>query len=193
MNEWGETVKIRHIGSGWVPAGGGHLLPRSYVATIESAEHDGFVIELVVDVDNFARTSCRELRFRATGDTPVTAPLLRAARLPVLLALSARAAVEKVKRNEDGSLRQASLTQADVFAFFEEFRGSRMPRQGSPLTDGQLRKIAEIYRGAVAVGLPPVKAIQEAEHVSRATASRWVARAREHGFLEKSSDDTKEV
>lgn len=187
VSTWGEAVRIvSRRGVGWVPAGGDFVLPRSYVATIESEEHAGFVLELLVDVDNFARTSCRELRVRATGDEAVSAPLLRAVRLPVLLTIAAKAAMEKVTRDEAGALRQAPMTAADVDAFVEQFRGARKARQGTPLTDDQLRNVAELYRAAAARGLPPVKTITKAEHVSRATASRWVAAARERGFLERS-------
>ena len=59
----------------------------------------------------------------------------------------------------------------------------RQPRRGIPLSDDELREVATIYRGALAEGRRPTKAVMQAMHVGRATASRWLARARQRGHL----------
>jgi hypothetical protein len=61
----------------------------------------------------------------------------------------------------------------------------RQPRRGVPLSDEDLREVATIYRAALAEGRRPTKAVMQAMHVGRATASRWLARARERGHLGK--------
>jgi uncharacterized protein DUF6214 len=187
MSEIGEVTTVRYGDSGWVPAGDRYVLPRSFTAMIsESADYPDLALDLAVDVDNFARTSCRELRVRALADAAVTPETLRRLRLPELLRIAARAAMEKVERDDSGALRQAPMTAADAREFYELFRGARKPRQGTPMTDDELRRIAELYRAAQARGFPPVKAITEAPpKPSRATASRWVAEARRRGFLEQ--------
>lgn len=56
------------------------------------------------------------------------------------------------------------------------------PRK-APTTD-QLRNVASIYARAVAEGNPrPIQAITDVTGTSRATAHRWVERARHFGFL----------
>jgi hypothetical protein len=46
-----------------------------------------------------------------------------------------------------------------------------------------LRWVAHIYQFAVAVGAKPTKWIEESFGLSRPTAGRWIAAARERGFL----------
>lgn len=50
--------------------------------------------------------------------------------------------------------------------------------------DSLLELVATDYRAAVAWREPPTKAIAEGYRVSRATAGRWVAEARERGLLD---------
>ena len=64
-----------------------------------------------------------------------------------------------------------------------EYRAvTRAPRRQGRVTDEKLREVADVYRRANATG-HPTKAVMEEWHVERATASRWVRRAREAGFL----------
>jgi hypothetical protein len=64
-----------------------------------------------------------------------------------------------------------------------EFTASRRGRpRGAPTTD-ELVEIAAIYRAAVTEGKAPTEAVKDAKHVSRAQASRWIARARAEGIL----------
>jgi hypothetical protein len=50
-------------------------------------------------------------------------------------------------------------------------------------TDRALRWVAHIYRYGLAIGYKPTKAVAEAVGLSRPTAGRWIAAAREKGFL----------
>jgi hypothetical protein len=59
------------------------------------------------------------------------------------------------------------------------------PRRGQPVTDDELRSAAHLYRKALAEGKPPTGAVAEGLFLSRATAGRRVAMARERGFLGK--------
>jgi hypothetical protein len=51
------------------------------------------------------------------------------------------------------------------------------------LTDEWLRLIADEFQRRTAAGQKAVTAIADAHHVQKSTASRWVTRARERGFL----------
>lgn len=62
-------------------------------------------------------------------------------------------------------------------------KGGRRPRQGSPVTDHQLGEVAQLYRAAIAQGVPPTQTIADEMHAARSTAARWVGKARERGFL----------
>lgn len=65
-----------------------------------------------------------------------------------------------------------------------EFWGSRDGR----LQDMALHQIAAHYIVADSVGLPPTKEVQTTFDVSRATASRMVAAARERGYIPPAPD-----
>ncbi len=83
-----------------------------------------------------------------------------------------------------GRPQPVALTTADRAEFYEQFAaGARLPRQGSPLTDENLHQVAELYRAAVEHGDPPTQTVADAMHAARSTAARWVAAARERGFL----------
>jgi hypothetical protein len=55
----------------------------------------------------------------------------------------------------------------------------RRQREVIPMDDTRLERVAEIYNMAQELGQPPNAAVQAAYNVSRATASRWVRRARD--------------
>lgn len=50
-------------------------------------------------------------------------------------------------------------------------------------TDRVLRWVAHLYRLALAVEAKPTKAVQESFGLSRATTGRWIAAARDRGYL----------
>ena len=51
-------------------------------------------------------------------------------------------------------------------------------------TDESLRLVAHIHQTAAAIGDSPVKAVVNSIGISRPTATRWVRKAREKGFLD---------
>ena len=51
------------------------------------------------------------------------------------------------------------------------------------ITDDHLRHVAEVYRQAVAQGLPPEQAVANQLHVAAPTAGRQIGIARKRGFL----------
>ena len=60
----------------------------------------------------------------------------------------------------------------------------RGPGRGRPMDDEHLRRVAVVYREAIAVGSrAPVEAVRKALHASRSTAGRWVVQARKAGIL----------
>jgi hypothetical protein len=91
---------------------------------------------------------------------------------------------EGIEKRHHPLPRPVALTTAERAEFYEQFAtGSRRPRQGSPLTDDNLRQVAELYRVAVERGDPPTQTVADAMHVARSTAARWVGAARKRGFL----------
>lgn len=60
--------------------------------------------------------------------------------------------------------------------------GIEGPR-GRDLGDAHYKRVAAIYRKALAEGRPPTTAVMKALHVEKSTAAKQVARARARGFL----------
>jgi hypothetical protein len=58
-----------------------------------------------------------------------------------------------------------------------------VPKPRRPHTDDDWRRVAELYRRAVAGGSPPSQTIAAQFGVTAATARKWVQGARERGFL----------
>jgi len=59
----------------------------------------------------------------------------------------------------------------------------RPRRTTGAVTDEKLREVADVYRAAHNAHRPPTKAVMEEWHVERSTASRWIRRARDVGYL----------
>ncbi len=71
-----------------------------------------------------------------------------------------------------------------VDEFFDELHGKRAtPQRGTRIPDAHLRRVAAIYRAALASGQPPAIAVAEELHTARSNAGRWIAEARCRGFL----------
>ena len=82
---------------------------------------------------------------------------------------------------------------ADIDAVLESRRATRVrvkarPRErGIPVDDAFLQQVARVYMDALGSGNQPTKCIKEKYTVGRATASRWVRRARDAGHLPPAS------
>jgi hypothetical protein len=61
----------------------------------------------------------------------------------------------------------------------------RNPRGGRPrlYSDEHFRQVADIYMRAAELGLPPTDAVKVKWRVSKSTAAKWVARARNLNYL----------
>ena len=136
------TVKLQ-------PLGNDFAVPHRF-----AARTDEFALDIQVDADGSAR--CVGLILRAPSGGALTAESLR--RLP--LARLTREAVAEAARqftpaNPGGEpiFRLTSTSREAHAAFYEDHvHSSRTPRQGSPLTDENLRDVARIYREALKRG-----------------------------------------
>jgi hypothetical protein len=55
------------------------------------------------------------------------------------------------------------------------------------LDDAFYQRVADAYRGALANGLPPAKTLASDSGAPQGTVNRWVAAARERGYLSETS------
>ncbi|MGH2817402.1 MAG: hypothetical protein ACRDJS_02935 [Actinomycetota bacterium] len=129
------------------------------------------------------RFLCEALRAeRKKGGPPVTSEGIR--KLPVgeLIRTAALAYIHRVKANpkEKGSV----IITPTRLTGFERFASSGA-------TDEALEYVALVYRLAYACNDSPTKAVMDAFGLPRATAGRWIASARERGFLGKSLGERK--
>lgn len=62
-------------------------------------------------------------------------------------------------------------------------KSSRRAQAGIPVTDDDLQQVASEYRQALKGGRNPTAEVARIHHVSRSTASRWVRKARNAGYL----------
>ena len=145
----------------------------------------GHEVRLEIVMEARGEMSCRGLAVTQHNGTPITTDLLR--KLPV--AQLASEAVAYVA--QPYTLDASGVTITPVFPgsderaeLYERFaKNGRRPRRGSPITDDNLRQVSTIYQAAVANGDPPTQSTADALHVSRSTASRWIAGARKRGLL----------
>ena len=162
----------------YVPLRGGYAVPRRFTAETDT-------LALDIEVDGDGTPHCRGVAVRALADEDVTSETLR---LP--LARLTRQAVAGASRyfapTEPGGDPIFHLFRRgprDAEFYNEYTQDARRPRQGSPLSDDHLLRVAELYRAALKRGDPPTQTIADELHAARSTAARWVAKARERQFL----------
>lgn len=120
---------------------------------------------------------------RVLKDLPIGA-IVAASREKLLQILSA----------EHPDFRWFSQEQNDYFrtikgglkSLYAEASASKPP-SGRDLGDDHYRSVAETYAQAVKTGHPPTAAVAERFTISKSAAAKQVARARERGFLPKTS------
>ncbi len=120
--------------------------------------------------------------------------ILEAAReqVGVQLAEQARVGARRVRelvearRPAHGAVAEARLlTQAEKT---KDLRAAlESGRRGRDLGEDHYREVAAVYAAALREGRPPTKAVQEHYTVEKSTAAKKVARARERGFLPKTT------
>ena len=133
--------------------------------------HDVDVRIVVVD----GRLAAGEVTVgRHEGGGPVTSEALRG--IPVgRLVKRAGGAVQHVRERHDSG----GTTVGPAWPSEEE--GAYVARHG--LDDDTLRIVARVYRVAYLIGDPPTKKVEALLELPRSTAGRWVAAARERGYL----------
>lgn len=125
--------------------------------------------------EHAGRFVCSDLRVTRRPDgPPVTLAGIRSIGVGDLTAKLGAGHVMTAEPTADGGIRLVDkvLTEEVV---------ARVKADGP--TDDTLRWVAHLYRLAVVVGNGPRKAVEEALSLPRATAGRWIALARERGFL----------
>lgn len=190
----------------FVRIGTGLAVARRFIAEVTPADESLPICKLRVLVED--RPICVALQCeRRPGGAPLTSALLR--RLPLAQYVREVTTHESFRYTHDEAERKLWASGRTVLSFeldgrpawgaprppgrsladdAEERRAAvrlmsrRQPRRGIPITDDDLREVAEVYRAHEVTGRPTA-AVMEHHNVARATASRWIARARERGYL----------
>lgn len=182
-------------------------VPASFPVTVAPDDAALPVCHILVAFEG-RKPTCADLRLEQR-EQPIDGTMLRKVPLSTYLREAVahaafrftrdRAAAEKAREELGGQVgREREVDGEPAWVFREpdksmsadvlEVRGvakksSRQPRRGIPLTDDDLRDIAAMYREAVRVSRAPTEALAQRMGVSRPTMSRWIAKARERGFL----------
>jgi hypothetical protein len=153
----------------------GFAVPRHFIA-----EGDPVSIEVEVETDGTGYCRALEVRPRGKG-AAVTSESLRIS-VPKLTKQAVALAARLYPPNE--GFKFVSTPPDAAAAFYEDYtKDARRPRRGSPLTDSNLRQVADLYRAALKRGDPPTQTVADELHVARSTAARWVTKARERNLL----------
>jgi hypothetical protein len=147
-----------------IPMGAGVLAPQRFFARIDDPQLP-VVVELDVDVQDGRYVATRMTLVARKRTQPVSSDTLRMIPISELVT---RAAVQAPVGTSHAS-PLGDKTAAEIRAM--------------GLTDDVLEAIASTYRMAVLCNIPATEAVAERLEVSRATAGRWIARARERGYL----------
>jgi hypothetical protein len=155
-------------------------VPQRFVAS-------GETISIEVEIDNPGDPRIRRLEVRDTDGAGITSAALRKLAIGRLTREAVAAAARPYTPSEDGAepvFRIVSADPREAASFYRQYtRDARRPRRGSPLTDDDLRQVADIYRAAMSRGDPPTLMVADQLYAARSTAARWVATARKRGFL----------
>lgn len=138
-----------------------------------------YVVEVTVEWDEaLGRFVCASLKCsRRTGRPPVTSDGMRTVNVGGIT----RAAL--VSASEVSLVNPHS--NPEWKAMFENLNADPAGIGARGLSDEALRAAALVYAQAYAIGEPPVEEVAEVLEVPRSTAARWVAKAREAGYLGK--------
>jgi hypothetical protein len=131
------------------------------------------LIELSVEVVD-RHPHCRAVTVRARKGGEVKGTTLRSLPVGALLDYAVAAAVMA----EDGSRHARFKSPAE----FAEFRAHHQhhPRERWMLTPEHLQEVAQVYLGATS---SPVQAVARHYNRPRPTASRWVEKAKDDGYI----------
>jgi len=162
---------------GMVPYGTeGLYLQTRYAFEVDDPECPVLLEIHVAVVDGQPR--CAELRCRPRlGGPPVSSESLRRVALARYLRDSTTLYSVRVEFDEDGRVMFEQTTGTGDEALLA--RAARAPRR--QMTDDLLRDVARVYSEAYS---KPTLAVMRRFHVSRPTAGRWVALARDRNFID---------
>jgi len=147
-----------------------------YADTRVSTHSRHNVIELRVGVHD-GRLVADEVSVRRRDDCPpVTSEMLRAIPVARLVRYAAATVQHVVSRGEGGAMMVAPAWPHET-----EWANVRWG-----LNDETLRIVARIYRVAYLLGDAPTKTVQTMLDQPRSTVGRWIAAARQRGFLSES-------
>jgi hypothetical protein len=148
-------------------------------------ERSGLRLEIDVWVDGAGNPRCRAIRFEPESlDEDLTTTAIREVPLGEVVNECFAAAIHAMDPNAKGNLIRGRIELSDDERALAYPKGALRSKQRRPLTDDELKRIADVYRAAAAKGLAPTKRIADVMHVTRSTARRWVARAVDGGFLD---------
>ncbi len=159
-----------------------------YIVPAEFAAEDD-TVSLLVEVDDDGTYRCTAVQIRGDNLTSddLRLPLMRMIRMAVSLAAITivPGGTEQVPPGAViNVMSRQRLRDEDFYADFV-VKNDR-PRRGAAVTDEHLQRVADVYQAAVENGDPPNRTIEALMHASRPTVYRWVARARDRGFLDAS-------
>ena len=198
---WRQLASSRESGAGYVLLADGLAIDERFTALVTPSDPDMPICGMRIAIEG-GRPVCVELRCdRQPGGRPITQAVLRTIPVTSYIREVVEHSVFRFTRDRtEGRGDEIEIGGAPAWRYDtalspgvgQEVRREareivrarqRQPRRGIAVSDDDLREIAVIYRAALAEQRRPTKAVMEAMHVSLATASRWVARARDLGYL----------
>lgn len=151
--------------------------PFTVTAEVADLDVEVDVVAVPAEGERAGRLVCRELRVRQRDDGPaVTGEALRS----VPVAFLTQAAARQMARTDAPDVLPGVGSELAVGPLITA-KLAELGKQGP--TEEVLATAAYLYRLAVVIGYGPRSAIEEAFGVSRSTAGRWIALARERGHL----------
>ena len=147
----------------------GLLVPSRITATVPGVPP--YDLDLVIEFID-GRFACTSLTARRTeSGKPVTGDGIRKIPVAAYVSAAVREAARQVATRSGGEALPVPVGQ-----------GARSYSKRGPVDD-TLREVAAVYRLAYVAGEAPLKSVVSAFDIPRSTASRWVAAARDKGFL----------
>lgn len=140
---------------------------------VEETDVQGYDVELVVAAQGGRLVAQQVTVSQRKGGPPVTVEGIR--NMPI--AALTRTAAHQLREVEERSEGVYALTERAVSR-----EAIRQAVAAGP-TDDTLELVAYIYRYANVVGDPPAKSVEKAFELTRSKTGRWIALARERGFL----------
>ena len=146
------------------------------------SDFPGAVVTMTVMVAGRVPT-CAALAIEAKPGRAVDGGTLRS--LPVATMLEYAVAAAAQEETEPGYYRMSSFKSPEEFRQFRERHPLRKSRERWQLTPEHLRQVAEVYRSATH---SPVKEVARHWNKPRATASRWIVKARDEGYFDQPAE-----